>query len=88
MAQFFKRHGIDKCSTHMGSTIGDPMPGFQRIIWSIDIPKVEFVPLGAAISSLENEQPLLTIQSISIEAIREDAQHQHVTLTVSTLVKS
>jgi hypothetical protein len=64
------------------------MPGFRRIVWSVDVPKVEFVPLGVAISSLENQEPLLNILTVSIDATREDAQYQHVTLTLSTLVKS
>ena len=88
MADFFKSHGIDKASTHLVSESSDPMPGFRRIVWAIDLPKVEFVPLGMAICGLENTQPLLNILNISVDASREDAQYQHATLTVSTLVKS
>jgi len=88
MATFFKAHGIDKCTTHLVSEAADPMPGFKRIVWAIDVPKVEFVPLGVAISSLENDEPLLDILSISVDATREDAQYQHATLMLSTLVKS
>jgi hypothetical protein len=88
MADFFKNHGIDKATTRIVSEGGDPMPGFKRIVWSIDVPKVEFVPLGIAISSLENDEPLLTVLAVSVDATREDAQYQHATLIVSTLVKS
>ena len=88
MAQFFKSHGIDKCTTRLVSEGDDSMPGFRKIVWAIDVPKVEFVPLGLAISSLENNEPLLTILNVSIDAIREDAQYQHATLILSTLVKS
>jgi hypothetical protein len=88
MTAFFKSHGIEKCTTHLVSESPDPMPGFRRIVWSVDVPKVEFVPLGVAISSLENQEPLLNILTVSIDATREDAQYQHVTLTLSTLVKS
>jgi hypothetical protein len=88
MTQFFKRHGIEKSSTHMATEAPDSTPGFCRIVWSIDVPKVDFNTLGLAICALENEEPLMTVISIAIDATREDAQNQHVTLTVSTLVKS
>ena len=66
----------------------DAMPGFRKLVWAIDVPKVEFVPLGMAISCLENDEPLLTILNVSIDATREDAQYQHATLILTTLVKS
>jgi len=88
MADFFKSRGIPKCTTHMLSEAADAMPGFKRIVWSIDVPKVEFVPLGVAVSTLENNEPLLTVLNVSVDATREDAEYQHATLIVSTLVKS
>jgi hypothetical protein len=88
MASFFKSRGIDKASTRLVSESADAMPGFSRIVWSIDLPKVGFIPLGNAISALENDEPLLDILNVTIDAIREDAQYQHATLTLSTLVKS
>jgi len=88
MADFFKSHGIDKTSTRLVSEAPDSMPGFRKLTWSIDLPKVEFIPLGVAISTLENEEPLLNILNVSVDATREDAQYQHATLLLSTLVKS
>ncbi len=88
MADFFKSHGIDKCSTRLVSESPDAMPGFKRLVWTIDMPKVEFIPLGIAISCLENDEPLLTVTNVSIDATRENAQYQHATLTLTTLVKS
>jgi len=88
MADFFKSRGIDKCTTHLVSESADPMPGFKRMVWSIDVPKVEFITLGLAICHLENDEPLMNILSVSVDATREDAQYQHATLVLSTLVKS
>jgi len=88
MSDFFKAHGIDKCTTHLVSEGADEMPGFKKLTWAIDVPRVEFVPLGKAISALENGEPLLTILNVSIDATREDAQYQHATLVITTLVKS
>jgi hypothetical protein len=88
MTDFFRAHGIEKCTTRLVSEGGDAMPGFRKLVWAIDVPKVEFVPLGMAISCLENDEPLLTILNVSIDATREDAQYQHATLILTTLVKS
>jgi hypothetical protein len=88
MTDFFHSHGIDKCIIRMVSEGGDAMPGFKKMVWTVDMPKVEFVPLGMAISSLENDEPLTTITDVTIDATREDAQYQHATLTITTLVKS
>lgn len=88
MADFFKSHGVEKCTTHLVSESPDAMPGFRKMVWSVDLPKVEFVPLGIAISTLENDEPLLDVLNVTVDEIREDAQYQHVTLTLSTLVKS
>lgn len=88
MASFFKKVGIEKCTTHLVSEGADPMPGFKREVWSIDVPRVEFTTLGRAISSLENEEPLLTITNVSIDASRDDAQYQHASIVLMTLVKS
>jgi hypothetical protein len=88
MADFFKARGIEKCTTRLVSEAPDSMPGFRKVVWSIDVPKVEFVPLGIAIASLENDEPLLNILNVSIDATREDAKYQHAVLLVSTLVKS
>jgi hypothetical protein len=88
MAGFFKSHGIEKCTTHLVSEEADSMPGFRKLVWSIDVPRVEYVPLGEAISCLENDEPLMTILNVSIDTLPSDAQYQHATLTLSTLVKS
>ena len=64
------------------------MPGFRRLFWTIDVPKVEFVPLGIAIAALENDQPLLEITNLQIEQSKDNVQFQHATLTVATIVKN
>jgi hypothetical protein len=88
MAQFFRSQGIEKCTTHLVSEAADAMPGFRKLVWAVDVPRIGFVPLGIAISSLENNEPLLNILNVSVDATREDAEYQHATLIVSTLVKS
>jgi hypothetical protein len=87
MVSYFKERGIPKCTTRLVSTAADEMPGFRRMVWAIDLPKVEYVPLGLAIANLENTEPLLSVLNVTVDAVREDAQNQHATLIVSTLVK-
>jgi hypothetical protein len=85
---FFKRQGIDKCSIHVDGETGDKeMQGFRKYNWTVSIPSVEMAPLGKAIATLENEQPLLEITILRIGALRENVQYQNVTMVVSTIVK-
>lgn len=88
MTEFFKKQGIDKAATRMtGEAVDKEMPGFRRISWGVDLPKVEFVPLGQAVAALENEEPLLEISALQIDASRDDVEMQHAFLTVNNIVK-
>ena len=53
----------------------------------MDLPKVDFVTFGQAVAALENDEPLLDISAIQIDASRDDVEAQHVFLTVNNLVK-
>lgn len=88
MTDFFKKQGIDKSSTRMtGEVMEKELPGFRRISWGIDLPKVEFVPFAQAIATLENEEPSLEISAMQIDASRDDVETQHAGLTLNNLVK-
>jgi hypothetical protein len=89
IADFFKRQGIEKCTTRLNNEAPEKeLPGYRRLFWAIDLPKVEFVRLAIAIAGLENEEPLLQITNIQIESDNEDPQFQHAILTVANIVKS
>lgn len=86
---FMKQHGIEKIAVRLNNEVADPaLPGFRKLFWTIDVPKVEFVPLGLTIAALENEHPLMEITNLGIEQSKENVQFQHATLTVSTIVKN
>ncbi len=88
LADFFKKQGVDKAATRMATEAEDKnMPGFRRISWSVDLPRVDFIPFAAALSMLENEEPLLEIGTIQIDTSRDDFDSQHVLMTVNNLVK-
>jgi hypothetical protein len=88
VADFFKKQGIDKASTRMtAETVEKTLPGFRKIAWGVDLPRVEFVSFGQAIAELENDEPLLEISAMQIDATRDDVESQHAFLTVNNLVK-
>jgi hypothetical protein len=88
MTEFFKKQGIDKASTRMtGESLEKTLPGFRKIAWGLDLPKVEFVSFGQAIAALENDEPLLEISAMQIDASRDDVESQHVAITVNNLLK-
>jgi hypothetical protein len=88
MAEFFKKQGIDKTLTRMNGEVPDKeLPGFRKLAWGIDLPKVDFVPFAEAIAILENEEPLFEIASLQIDASREDVESQHALITLNNIVK-
>lgn len=88
VGDFFKRQGIEKATTKMNSEIPEKeLPGFRRLAWGIDFPKVVYNQFGGAIAALENEEPLLEIRTLQIDASRDDAESQRSTITVHNLVK-
>ncbi len=87
LADFFKRQGIEKCSARLISEVPlKDVSGFRKLVWSIDLPKVGFIPLAIALSGLENEDPLLEITNLQVEANTADPEFQHAILTASTIV--
>ncbi len=86
LTDFFKRNGIEKVAARMNneSTEKD-LPGFRRINWSLDIPSAEFVKFIAALSSLENEEPLFEVQALEVDTSRDSTQFQHITVNINSL---
>jgi hypothetical protein len=88
MADFFKKQGFDKAFTRMTSEGPEKeLPGFRRLTWTVDLPKVEFMPFACAIAQLENEEPLIEISNLQMDASREEVETQHALLTVNNLIK-
>ena len=88
MTEFFKKEGIDRASTRMtGESAEKELPGFRKIAWGVDLPKVDFAVFGQAVAALENEEPLLEITAVQIDSSRDDFESQHAFLTVNNLVK-
>jgi hypothetical protein len=88
IGDLFKKQGLDKSSTRLSTeSIDKDLPGFRKLSWAVELPKAGFVPFATAVAALENEEPLLEINSMIIDTSREDVEMQHALLTVSNIVK-
>lgn len=88
MVEFFKRQGIDKATARLTNEYADKeFTGYRKLAWSVDLPKAEFVSTALAIAGLENEEPLLEVNNIQIDSIKDDPQYQHVLLSVGSIAK-
>jgi hypothetical protein len=88
LTDFFKRQGIDRVATRMNNEFPEPeIPGFRRIFWAADLPKVDFIPLAIAIAALENEEPLIEITNLQVDGSKDDPQFQRAVLTISNIAK-
>jgi hypothetical protein len=88
LAELFKREGIAKASARMsGEPAEKELTGFGKYAWAVELPSVEFTTFGKALAVLENEQPLMEIQNMEIDAGRSDVQFQHVSINLHNIVR-
>ena len=88
LGDFFKKQGMDKAVTRMNSEAADKnLPGFRRMSWTVDLPRVDFISFASAIAQLENEEPLIEIATLQIDTSREEVDSQHILITLNNLVK-
>ncbi len=89
MRAFFDRQGIKDAITRLErkEKMTEPeLSDFSLSSWNIELPSVDFVPLGIALAGLENEEPLLEITRLQISTILEAPEQQRVSMTVSTIL--
>ncbi|MEO6740038.1 MAG: hypothetical protein ABIP20_07290 [Chthoniobacteraceae bacterium] len=88
ISELFKREGIEKSSARMsGEPVEKELTGFGKYAWAVEVPSVEFVTFGKALAALENDEPLMEIQTVEIESGRTDVQFQHVSITLQNIVR-
>jgi hypothetical protein len=84
---FFADEKIDKAVARLDSTASFKEPelsGWTRYNWLIELPQTDYGSLGQAVAALENTEPLLFINKLSIHFSSERPQFQQVTLAAST----
>lgn len=87
MKAFFANQDIDKGTGRLESSAAfkeTDLANWMRYNWIIELPQTDFSTLGKAIAALENSEPLLSVNRISIKALPDDPQFQQVTLSAST----
>ena len=88
LADLFKRENVEKVTARMaGEAVEKELTGFGKYVWSVEVPRVEFITFGRALSALENEEPLMEIQSLEIDAGRDDVQFQRALITLQNIVR-
>ena len=88
LVEFFKKHGVERVTARLtNETVEKDLTGFRRLNWGLEAPRVDFVTFAAALSALENEEPLIEIQSFEAEAGREDVGVQRVAVILTNLIK-
>jgi hypothetical protein len=86
---FFRKAGIQKQNFRCNPDPVEPsFPGYKTSSWVIEIPGVNFATLGKALAALENQEGLIQITNLQIEANRKEPDRHHAQISVSTLVKS
>lgn len=86
ISDFFRKHSVDKVTVkQIADTAEKDLPGYKRITWAFDMPKVEFLSLGSAIADLENSSPLVELQQVEITVSRDDNGAQSALIGASSL---
>jgi hypothetical protein len=88
VSEIFKKHGVEKVACRSNTDVPEKnLPGFKRLTWGLEAPKVDFLAFGAAVAALENSEPLVEIQSFEIEANRDDVGVQRAALGLHNLIR-
>ncbi|MDQ6622649.1 MAG: hypothetical protein M3Y86_04085 [Verrucomicrobiota bacterium] len=89
MKLFLANQKIDKATIKMDSNTVYAQPElahWSRYVWQLDLPQTDYATVGKAIAQLENTEPLMTINRLTMHAGSDDPQYQAVSLTVSQAI--
>lgn len=87
MRNFFADQEIEKAGVRLeasGAYKEPELADWIKDTWAIELPLSGYDTLGKAIAELENTEPLLAVQKITVRAVPEDPQFQQVSLTAQT----
>ncbi|MBA3542997.1 MAG: hypothetical protein H0T83_00920 [Chthoniobacterales bacterium] len=87
MRTFFSDRSIDKVTARLESSgdFSEPeLSDWTKDTWAVELPATGYSDLGKAIAELENSEPLLAIQRVTIHAVPEEPQFQQVSLSALT----
>lgn len=87
MKAFFANQEIDKATARLetsGAFKENELASWMRYNWIIELPQADYATLGKAVAALENSEPLLSVNRISIKALPDDPQFQQISLSASS----
>lgn len=89
MTDLFSKAGIELVNVRPNGnpTANDAFKGFQIQSWSIEVPSCYFGRLIVALPAIENEEILLQIRTLNIDALKDDVEKQRVSMTAINLVR-
>src|SRR5256886_9271275 len=90
MKTFFANEGLDRAVARLESNTNfkqNELAAWTKYNWLIDLPQADFAALGKAIADLENTQPLLSLNKLSIHVLPEQPQFQQVAIAATTVVE-
>ena len=87
---FFANQQIDKAVARLENNSAFKQPElatWMKYSWLIDIPQADYGKLGKAIAELENTEPLLALNRVSIKTITDQPEFQVVVLSATTVIE-
>jgi hypothetical protein len=87
---FFADQNIDKAVARLESTTNfkeTGLSGWTKYNWLIDLPRTDYTSMGQAIAALENTEPLLWINKLSIHLVHDEPQFQQVAIAATTAIE-
>ena len=55
--------------------------------WLMDLPQTDYATVGKAIAALENSEPLLAVNRITIKAVGDEPQFQQVGINATSTLR-
>ena len=90
MKLFFGNQGIDKATARLENSTAfkqAELSAWMKYSWLIDVPQADYAKLGKAIAELENAEPLLALNRVSIKTVSEQPEFQQVVLSATNVIE-
>ena len=88
IADTFKALGVERVAARMSNESPEKdLNGYRRLVWSIEIPQVDFATFTYALAHFENKEPLFEFTGFEIQAQGDRVDLQRMTLTVQNIIK-
>jgi hypothetical protein len=90
MKSFFADQGIDKAAARLESNADfkeSELSNWMKYNWVIEVPQAEYATIGGAVAQLENTEPLLCVNKLSIHLVPDQAQFQQIAIAATTVIQ-